>query len=223
MTDARTIVFFPEGAYGPTNNCVGDRRRPARARPPGRVHRRGVVRRHARGEGLRGAADAPRAARRPSRRCPASSGSTSSATPRRSSASRPSSSSSEFIAPTFQALIDGAKYVHPRLVEIFDELAPRRHRRGQRRRPSRRSPATRPAVGPDRVVQSGRDQGPARRAVLVGLPRRRSDRLAGASSRRSAGRTATCGPTSMRSVASTAMTASSTTSSGPPSSPSRRG
>ena len=23
MTDARTIVFFPEGAYGPTNNCVG--------------------------------------------------------------------------------------------------------------------------------------------------------------------------------------------------------
>ena len=23
MTDARTIVFFPEGAFGPTNNCVG--------------------------------------------------------------------------------------------------------------------------------------------------------------------------------------------------------
>ena len=23
MTDARTVVFFPEGAYGPTNNCVG--------------------------------------------------------------------------------------------------------------------------------------------------------------------------------------------------------
>ena len=23
MSDARTIVFFPEGAYGPTNNCVG--------------------------------------------------------------------------------------------------------------------------------------------------------------------------------------------------------
>ena len=30
----------------------------------------------------------------------------------------------EFIAPTFQALIDGAKYVHPRLAEIIDELAP---------------------------------------------------------------------------------------------------
>ena len=23
MTDARTIVFFPESAFGPTNNCVG--------------------------------------------------------------------------------------------------------------------------------------------------------------------------------------------------------
>src|SRR5438046_8361065 len=23
MTDRKTIVFFPEGAYGPTNNCVG--------------------------------------------------------------------------------------------------------------------------------------------------------------------------------------------------------
>ena len=23
MGDQKTIVFFPEGAYGPTNNCVG--------------------------------------------------------------------------------------------------------------------------------------------------------------------------------------------------------
>jgi UDP:flavonoid glycosyltransferase YjiC (YdhE family) len=30
----------------------------------------------------------------------------------------------EFIAPTFQALIDGAKYVQPRLEEIIDELQP---------------------------------------------------------------------------------------------------
>ena len=30
----------------------------------------------------------------------------------------------EFIAPTFQALIDGAKYVQPRLTEIVDELEP---------------------------------------------------------------------------------------------------
>ena len=30
----------------------------------------------------------------------------------------------DFIAPTWQALIDGAKYVDPRLTEIFDEVAP---------------------------------------------------------------------------------------------------
>ena len=30
----------------------------------------------------------------------------------------------EFIAPTWRALVDGARYVHPRLVEIIDELAP---------------------------------------------------------------------------------------------------
>jgi MGT family glycosyltransferase len=30
----------------------------------------------------------------------------------------------EFIAPTFEALCDGARYVHSRLVEIIDELAP---------------------------------------------------------------------------------------------------
>jgi MGT family glycosyltransferase len=29
-----------------------------------------------------------------------------------------------FIAPTFQALVDGSKYVHDRLLEIFDELQP---------------------------------------------------------------------------------------------------
>ena len=30
----------------------------------------------------------------------------------------------EFIAPTWRALVDGAMYVHPRLTEIIDELAP---------------------------------------------------------------------------------------------------
>ncbi len=30
----------------------------------------------------------------------------------------------EFIAPTFRALVDGAKYVDSRLLEIFDELGP---------------------------------------------------------------------------------------------------
>ena len=80
--------------------------------------------------------------------------------------------------PDLAALIDGAKYVHPRLTEIIDELGARRHRRGQRRRvPGARGVG--PAVGPDRVVQSRRDQGCRRPAVLVGLPGRRPGRLAG--------------------------------------------
>jgi hypothetical protein len=29
-----------------------------------------------------------------------------------------------FIEPTWRALVDGARYVHPRLLEIFDEVAP---------------------------------------------------------------------------------------------------
>ena len=87
--DPRTIVFFPEGRLRPDQQLRRDRPGAARPRPSGRVHRRGVVRRHARGQGLRGTADAARsAARGRARGRPASSGSTSSATPRRSSASR---------------------------------------------------------------------------------------------------------------------------------------
>ena len=59
-----TIVFFPEGAFGPTNNCVGIGQVPEATGPQGRVRDRGVVRRRARGEGLRGAADAAPAAGR---------------------------------------------------------------------------------------------------------------------------------------------------------------
>ena len=61
----------------------------------------------------------------------------------------------------------------------------------------------RPAVGPDRVVQPDGDEGPGDRAVLqsairppIGVTGRRS-------SRRSGARTATCGPTSTPSAAST--------------------
>ena len=60
----KTIVFFPEGAFGPTNNCVGIGEVLRRSGPPRGLRDRGVVRRDARGEGLRGAADAARAAAR---------------------------------------------------------------------------------------------------------------------------------------------------------------
>jgi MGT family glycosyltransferase len=118
-----TIVFFPEGAYGPTNNCVGI----------GHVlRRRGhrvvfVVE-----ESFAGALEAKGFEERLMRLQP------------------PAEAEEEpgqfwkdfirdtgpvfrkrtieqlegFIQPTWQALIDGSKYVDDRLVEIFDELRP---------------------------------------------------------------------------------------------------
>ena len=123
MTDARTIVFFPEGAYGPTNNCVGI----------GNVLReRGhrvvfVVE-----ESSAGTLEAKGFEERLMRLGPPP------AEPEvpgqfwidfiRDTAPvfrKPTIEQlGEFIAPTFQALVDGAKYVHPRLTEIFDELQP---------------------------------------------------------------------------------------------------
>jgi UDP:flavonoid glycosyltransferase YjiC (YdhE family) len=123
MAGGRTIVFFPEGAYGPTNNCVGI----------GNVLR-------ARGhrvvfiveESFAGSLEAKGFEERLMRLGPPP------AEPEvpgqfwidfiRDTAPvfrRPTIEQlGEFIAPTFQALIDGAKYVHPRLSEVLDELRP---------------------------------------------------------------------------------------------------
>jgi MGT family glycosyltransferase len=123
VSEARTIVFFPEGAYGPTNNCVGI----------GQVLR-------ARGhrvvfiveESFAGTLEAKGFEERLMRLGPPP------ATPEvpgqfwidfiRDTAPvfrRPTIEQlGDFIAPTFAALIDGAKYVHPRLLEVFDELVP---------------------------------------------------------------------------------------------------
>ena len=123
MSDARTIVFFPEGAFGPTNNCVGI----------GQVLR-------ARGhrvmfiveESFAGTLEAKGFEERTMRLGP-----------------KPDVEEipgqfwidfirdtapvfrkptivqlEEFIAPTWAALIDGAKYVDARLSEIIDELDP---------------------------------------------------------------------------------------------------
>jgi MGT family glycosyltransferase len=119
----KTIAFFPEGAYGPTNNCVGI----------GNVLR-------ARGhrvvfiveESFAGTLEAQGFEERTMRLSPA---------PQepevpgqfwkdfiRDTAPvfrKPTIEQlGEFIAPTFQALIDGARYVDDRLHEIFDELRP---------------------------------------------------------------------------------------------------
>ena len=114
MADGRTIVFFPEGAYGPTNNCVGI----------GNVLR-------ARGhrvvfiveESFAGTLEAKGFEERLMRLGPPP------AEPEvpgqfwidfiRDTAPVFRKSTieqlGEFIAPTWQALIDGAKYVDPRL------------------------------------------------------------------------------------------------------------
>jgi UDP:flavonoid glycosyltransferase YjiC (YdhE family) len=123
VTGARTIVFFPEGAYGPTNNCVGI----------GQVLR-------ARGhrvvfiveESFAGTLEAKGFEERLMRLGPPP------AEPEvpgqfwidfiRDTAPVFRKSTLEqlgdFIAPTWQALIDGSKYVNPRLAEIFDEVEP---------------------------------------------------------------------------------------------------
>jgi MGT family glycosyltransferase len=119
----KTIVFFPEGAYGPTNNCVGI----------GQVLRANghrvvfIVE-----ESFAGTLEAKGFEERLMRLGPPPSEPEvpgqfwidfirdTAPVFRKSTLEQ----LGEFIAPTWQALIDGAKYVHPRLLEIFDELAP---------------------------------------------------------------------------------------------------
>jgi UDP:flavonoid glycosyltransferase YjiC (YdhE family) len=120
---ARTIVFFPEGAFGPTNNCVGI----------GQVLReRGhrvvfIVE-----ESFAGTLEAQGFEERRMRLAPAPAVDEApgqfwidfiaeTAPVFRTSTLEQLSG---FIAPTFQALIDGAMYVDDRLREIIDELDP---------------------------------------------------------------------------------------------------
>jgi MGT family glycosyltransferase len=119
----RTIIFFPEGAFGPTNNCVGigevllerghrvvfvieesfagtltdkgfEERLMRLAPPPEHEEAPGQFWK----DFIR---DTAPVFRKPT-----------------------FDQLSEFIAPTWEALLDGARYVDERLVEIFDELEP---------------------------------------------------------------------------------------------------
>jgi UDP:flavonoid glycosyltransferase YjiC (YdhE family) len=119
----RTIVFFPEGAHGPTNNCIGIGR---------------VLREHGHRvvfiveESFAGRLEAAGFEERLMRLGPP---------PEHEEAPgqfwidfirdtapifrKPTIEQlGEFIAPTWQALIDGARYVDDRLRKILDELAP---------------------------------------------------------------------------------------------------
>src|SRR3954466_6730830 len=118
-----TIAFFPEGAYGPTNNCVGIgnilRERGHRVvfiveeSFAGNLEAQGFE------ERLMRLGPAPEEQEIPGQfwidfirdTAPVF--------------RKPTIEQlGEFIAPTWRALVDGAMYVHPRLTEIIDELAP---------------------------------------------------------------------------------------------------
>ena len=100
-----------------------------------------------------------------------------------------------FIQPTWQALVDGSKYVDDRLREIFDEVCARRDRGGQRG--GLRGGGDRgPPVGPRRCPAT-RSSCPTRTCRRCSRATRRTTAPAGTSSARSTGgSTPTCTPTS---------------------------
>jgi MGT family glycosyltransferase len=118
-----TIVFFPEGAYGPTNNCVGigDALRRDGHRVvfiiehsfAGTLEERGFE------ERLLRLAPPPEQEEEPGQFWKDFIRETAPVF-RKSTFEQ----LSEFIVPTWEALLDGARYVDDRLREIFDELRP---------------------------------------------------------------------------------------------------
>ncbi len=147
----KTVVFFPEGAYGPTNNCVGigDVLRAHGHRVVFIIEESFAGTLEARGfeERLMRLGPPPEEPEVPGQfwkdfirdtapvfRTPTI------------------DQLESFIQPTYEALIDGSRFVNPRLEEIIAEAAARRDRRGQRGR-VRRAPGQRRAVGADRLLQ----------------------------------------------------------------------
>src|SRR5581483_4602882 len=118
-----TIVFFPEGAFGPTNNCVGIgnvlRERGHRVvfvveeSFAGTLEARGFEEAHVR------LAPPPAEPEEPGQFWKDFIRDTAPEF-RKSTVDQ----LGEFIAPTWQALVDGARYVDDRLAEILAELAP---------------------------------------------------------------------------------------------------
>ena len=119
----RTVVFFPEGAFGPTNNCVGIgdllRQRGHRVVFVIEESFAGALETKGFEERLMRLAPPPETPEAPGQfwkdfirdTAPAFRGSTL-------------EQLGSFIAPTWQALTDGARYVDERLVTTFGELEP---------------------------------------------------------------------------------------------------
>src|SRR4051794_20655761 len=121
--DRKTVVFFPEGAFGPTNNCVGIgevlRRRGHRVVFVIEESFAGTLEEKGFEERLMRLAPAPEVEEEPGQFWKDFIRETAPVF-RKSTFDQ----LEEFMAPTWQALIDGARYVDERLVEIFEEVQP---------------------------------------------------------------------------------------------------
>jgi MGT family glycosyltransferase len=119
----KTIVFFPEGAFGPTNNCVGIgevlKRRGHRVVFVIEESFAGTLEEKGFEERLMRLAPPPEVPEEPGQFWKDFIRETAPVF-RKSTFEQ----LTEFMAPTWEALLDGARYVDERLVEIFDELQP---------------------------------------------------------------------------------------------------
>jgi MGT family glycosyltransferase len=119
----KTFVFFPEGAFGPTNNCVGIgdvlRRRGHRVVFVIEESFKGTLEAKGFEERLMRLGPAPAEVEVPGQFWKDFVRDTAPVF-RKSTLDQLEG----FIAPTWQALVDGARYVDLRLSEIFDELMP---------------------------------------------------------------------------------------------------
>jgi MGT family glycosyltransferase len=122
MSD-RTIVFFPEGAFGPTNNCVGIgevlRERGHRAVFVIEESFAGTLEEKGFEERLMRLGPPPEREEEPGQFWKDFIRDTAPVFRKTTFEQL-----TEFIAPTWEALLDGARYVDDRLVEIFGELEP---------------------------------------------------------------------------------------------------
>jgi MGT family glycosyltransferase len=118
-----TVVFFPEGAYGPTNNCVGIgqilRERGHRVVFVIEESFAGNLEAQGFDERLMRLGPPPEEPEEPGQFWKDFIRETAPVF------RKPTIEQlAEFIEPTFRALCDGARYVHDRLTEIFDEVQP---------------------------------------------------------------------------------------------------
>src|SRR5215212_657731 len=119
----RTVIFFPEGAFGPTNNCVGIgevlRNRGDRVVFVVEESFAGTLEEKGFEERLMRLGPLPEQEEEPGQFWKDFIRDTAPVFRKTTFEQL-----TEFIAPTWQALLDGARYVDERLAEIFDELEP---------------------------------------------------------------------------------------------------